>query len=257
LGVIDVIVTAIAVALVNQGLQIEREGPIGLAQWNRDGGETLAHWQRVKFAGPLGPGAANANEAIAVALGRDTVCREGDHTLARAHEVDFHQVRGGTEEFTLFLNVDSLSLAAAFVRRTEEFNDADHRTAAAFSDLDVAFGQGFVFEEKNHRFGHRHTPRVLNGWPAGRTGMILRHVKVWNDATKRAGLGLDIETLLDAGTEVMRKLRAKLVSGVRDQPLMDIAPPSFQIRVHPWKRTLRASNVGAIHPCVKDFSTAR
>jgi hypothetical protein len=136
--VIEEMISAALMALVNERLEIQDDVGIGRAQRNADGWQAFAQGDGVDFAfgGSLG---SKDRDSIAGGLLLEDIpnaLRENGGALA--HQVYFHEVDPAADEGVTFSKIAIAISEFEFVGRAEEFEHGN-QAAGRIANLDPAF----------------------------------------------------------------------------------------------------------------------
>src|SRR4051794_39965191 len=112
------------------------------------------------------------------------MCGKGEHSLARAHEIDLNQITFGVKKFPLFLKIEPLAFARGLVRWAKKLNNRYDLSSTAPPDFNITFGDRFVGEEEYRWLSDRPAIRFSEKGSVGRSGGIMGHMHVRNDPAR-------------------------------------------------------------------------
>ena len=224
LAIIDRVVAAVFVALVDQRLKVQRHVGVGLAKRNANRRQPLGQRERVDFGLAPFPAPRDADQIGRVVLPEESGHPRREAPLARPSQIDLHKTGLGADHFTLFAEVKVPAFARHLIAGADEL---DHRHDAVagrgVDDLEKALGDGVAGGSNDDRFGRGHTAL---GLCAKRTGQrMLDDSDVGVDAAVPAFIvGFDEDSFLDPGPQVAGQLAPKLVASIGGQCMMHVQP---------------------------------
>jgi len=121
------------------------------------------------------------------------------------------------------------------VREAQEFNSSHHSIAAGdIDDLDKALRRRLHLGVNDQRFGNFDACHRRRSTPTPR---MLHDAYVGIDSPRLAEFRLDIDPFLHPRTQIVWQEILLLITGVREESVMDISPVDFKVRVHSRERT--------------------
>lgn len=240
--VVDVIAVAPRlVALVQNGLEIQRNVGIVLPQGNADRRESLAERQPIKLnikRQPAAPGTGCVGTILAFG---NPLEGKGQHPPPRPQQVDPDQTDLAFSKLLLLRLVELSAWTGLLVQRTQNLDHRDHATTRLEVDgRDEPLPDGLIrHNARNQRFGDRdpvaHT-RASTSAPAA-----LDDSNVGNDVPRSSLGGFHKHAFVHTSHEIAWQLLLDCIALIHNHVKMNIYPRLLQVWVHSRERAMHAT----------------